>query len=136
MTQQRLPNDLRTTFQEVLRLELIAVLRENLPPLHPEILEHYQERQIKNHEALVSKLSGYYEGISSDIDTIKSQLKNSNSIGERLKNSIQDRHVRPEDNTTHALLEYQRSPASLKEQNDQRPDSRNAIEDYDSLREV
>jgi hypothetical protein len=136
MTQQRLPNDLRITFQEVLRPELIAILRENLPPLHPEILEHYQERQIKSNEVLVSKLSGYYKGISSDIDTIKLQLKNSNSIGERLKYSIQNQNVRPEDNTTHALLEYQRSPVSLKEQNDQRPDSRNVIEDYDSLREV
>jgi hypothetical protein len=136
MTQQRLPNDLRTTFQEVLRLELIAVLRENLPPLHPEILEHYQERQIKNHEALVSKLSGYYEGISSDIDTIKFQLRNSNSMGERLQYSIKHRNVSPEDNTTQALLGDQRYPASLTEQSDQRPESRNVIEDYDSLREV
>jgi hypothetical protein len=136
MAQQRLPNDLRITFQEVLQPELIAIVRENLPPLRPDILEHYQERQIKNHATLVSKLSGYYDGISSDIDTIKLQLKNSNSIGERLKYSIQDRNVRPEDNTTHALLEYQSSPAPLKEQSDQRPESRNVIEDYDSLREV
>jgi len=136
MTQQRLPNDLRITFQEVLRPELIAILRENLPPLHPEILEHYQERQIKSNEVLVSKLSGYYKGISSDIDTIKLQLKNSNSIGERLKYSIQDGNVRPENNTTHTLLEYQLSPASVREQSVQRPEYRNVIEDYDSLREV
>jgi hypothetical protein len=136
VTQQRLPNDLRITFEEVLRPELIAVLRENLPPLHPEILEHYQERQIKNHEALVSKLSGYCEGISSNIDTIKLQLRNFNSIGERLKYSIQDRNFRPEDNTTHALLGDQRYPTSLKEVTDQRPEAPKVVVDYESLQEV
>jgi hypothetical protein len=139
MTQQRLPNDLRVTFQDVLRPELIAILRENIPALNSEMLEHYQQRQSRTHEALASRLSEHYDGISSDINKIRLQLKSSNPPTQgRLEYAIQDRNVRPEDNLLIALLEDQRShpSASLKEHNVLPPNPNKVGDDYESLREM
>ena len=79
---------MRTTLQELLRPELIAILREHLPPLNSALLERFQHGRNLSQDTLLSTLSGQYEGISSNIRSIKLQLENPGFLQQRIERCI------------------------------------------------
>jgi hypothetical protein len=86
LAQGKLPGQLRAAFTEVLPPELVSHLRDNLVPLRADILES-QELQKQHHREMVDKLSEHYTGLSSDIQTLKEDLKNS-TILQRIESCL------------------------------------------------
>ncbi|KAF4633160.1 hypothetical protein G7Y89_g4962 [Cudoniella acicularis] len=80
-----LPENLRKIFQELLRPELIAILRDNLLSLNPKLLENYEQRQANDHKEVVSKMSENYADLSSARYKIKRQMDDSNLSQERIE---------------------------------------------------
>lgn len=89
--------------QETLRPELIAVLREHLPPLNSRLFEQYQQRTTGDHLDMGSKLSEYYKCISSDIHAIKVQLQRPTLIQQRLECCFRGGNGNAAYNGTHSL---------------------------------
>ena len=87
-TQQQLPATLRAVFQNTLRPELVAVLRESLPPLTSTLLANYETRQITCHEALLAKLAEHHGEISSHIAELKRQVSNPMLVRQDIESSI------------------------------------------------
>ncbi|KAF4632161.1 hypothetical protein G7Y89_g5964 [Cudoniella acicularis] len=139
-TQQSLPGGMRAALQEVLRPELIATLRESLPSINSASLEQYQEKQTRDHEVLVSRVSERYEWISSGIDAIKLQLQNSDSTQQRLERFIRGGNIMPEGKTPPlpALPEnqYLDSSVSPKKHGSQSPNPQKEDSHSETLKDV
>jgi hypothetical protein len=75
-------------FQQTLRPDLVALLRENLPPLNPTLLE-FQEFHNTSNAALVSKLSEHYERLSSGVEEIRQQIDSSKITQHRIESCLQ-----------------------------------------------
>ena len=82
--QQKLPETLRTTFEETLRPELIDLLRECLPP-------NPTEDRCIIRDAATAKLSEHYQLISSDIEEIKRQIMRPEIMQQHIQSSLQNR---------------------------------------------
>lgn len=85
-TQQQLPDNLRASFQETIRPELINILQEHLPSQNPTLLEIRQEIQNARDVVSMSKLLALHEELSSNINVIKQQV-NSSKITQKCKGS-------------------------------------------------
>jgi len=136
--QQNFPNNMRDTFQEVVPPALIAVLRENLPAFNSTMLEQCQNIHNKSNNFLLSKLSGYYEGMSSDMNVLRLQLKDSTSIQQRIERGILGVKFRSNENIPEAVprnLDLQLTN-SFEKCVPQSSDSADAGAHYESLKEV
>ncbi|CZR67508.1 uncharacterized protein PAC_17407 [Phialocephala subalpina] len=93
-TQQTLPDTLRTTFQETLRPELVAILREILPPLRS--AEAVEDRNIQGNgtEILMTKISDNYEGIMLAMKDMQLQISNSTIMQQTVESSLRGRNSR------------------------------------------
>jgi hypothetical protein len=89
-TQNALPENLRTTYGDVLRPELIALLRDNLLPLRGDVVANHA-LQAEQYKAICSTLSERYEGLSSGISALKDHIDNSNIMQLRIESSLRDR---------------------------------------------
>ncbi|KAI1754891.1 hypothetical protein F4782DRAFT_464263 [Xylaria castorea] len=87
-TQQKLPDTLRATFQQTLRPELIAVLKEQLPPLNLALLDNYQQSRRISGDAQDSRLLELYEGLYSSVEDIKQQISSPKIMKQRIEFSL------------------------------------------------
>jgi len=90
-TQEHLPEKLRTAFEEILRPELITLVRSRLESdeaLSRALINNFQEIQKANQESLVFKMTGYYDKLWSDIDTIKRQMGDSSITQRRIETAL------------------------------------------------
>jgi hypothetical protein len=129
---------MRDTFQEVVPPALIAVLRENLPAFNSTLLEQCQNIHKKSNDFLLSKLSGYYEGMSSDVNVLRLQLRDSTSIQQRIERGILGGKFRSNENIPEAgprHLDFKLSK-SIEKRVPQSFDSADAGAHYESLKEV
>jgi hypothetical protein len=129
---------MRDTFQEVVPPALIAVLRENLPAFNSTLLEQCQNIHNKSNDFLLSKLSGYYEGMSSDMNILRLQLKDSTSIQQQIEGGILNGKFRSNENIPEAVprdLDLQLYKSAEKRV-PQSFDSADAGAHYESLKEV
>lgn len=74
MTQQHLPDHIRSIFEETFRPNLVGFLRENLVPLNASLLEGQNNAQSAFHDATVSRLSTQFDNLSIEVQNIRAQL--------------------------------------------------------------
>jgi hypothetical protein len=136
--QQKFPSNMRDTFQEVVPPALTAVLRENLPAFNSTLLEQCQNIHNTSNDFLLSKLSGYYEGMSSDMNVLRLQLKDSTSIQQRIERGILGWKFRSNGNILEAVPRNRdlQLSKSIEKRVPQSFDSANADAHYESLKEV
>jgi hypothetical protein len=79
---------LRAAFEGTMRPELIDLLRENLLPLHANLLEGCRQNQILCHDELVEKISAYYQDFSADIEAMKRLLCNPGFIQTQVRAAL------------------------------------------------
>lgn len=108
--QQKLPDTLRTTFAETIRPELVAILRDCLPP-NP-------TTSICNMNAAITKLSEHYQVISSNMQEIKQQLKKPQIVQQHIESSLQGGSGGAGQPAQPALLDRSRIVGSLVESPD------------------
>jgi hypothetical protein len=108
--QQKLPDTLRTTFAETIRPELVAILRDCLPP-NP-------TTSIRNMDAAITKLSEHYQVISSNMQEIKQQLKKPQIVQQHIESSLQGGSGGAGQPAQPALLDRSRIVGSLVESPD------------------
>lgn len=72
-TQQQLPNNLRTSFEQVLRPDILHIPRDNLVPLSS-MLERNQLTQASNHDVLVGMLTAHCGALRSEMVELRQQI--------------------------------------------------------------
>lgn len=87
LTQEKLPGQLRAACIEVLPSELVSHLRDNLVPLRADVLAS-EKSQKQHHHEMVDKFSEYYTGLSSDLQTLKEDLRNSTIVQQRIASCL------------------------------------------------
>jgi hypothetical protein len=85
--QEKLPGQLRAALTEVLPLKLLSHLCDNLIPLRTDVIAS-QESQKQHHHEMADKLSEHYAGLSSDIQALKEDLRNSTVVQQRIESCL------------------------------------------------
>ena len=93
-TQQALPDTLRTTFQETLKPEIIAILRENLPPLSSTLIENDRGRACRGRETLVMTSSEDCREASAAIEGMKLQINSSETMLRNIESSLRGTYLK------------------------------------------
>ena len=94
-TQQALPDALRTAFQETLKPEMIAILRENLPPLSSTLIENDRGRACRGREKLVMTSSEACRETAAAIEGMKLQINSSETMLRNIESSLRGAYSNP-----------------------------------------
>ncbi|KUJ06837.1 uncharacterized protein LY89DRAFT_743474 [Mollisia scopiformis] len=94
-TQQTLPDTLRLTFQETIRPDIMATLRENLSPLRSTLLEDGRSQARESSETLVTTSSKDYGELTSAMEHMKLQINSSEIILRNIETSLRGACSKP-----------------------------------------